>query len=187
MNLGVQYFETRHEWRTFLTEVFDSATEVWFAFPLKGSGKTGVSYNDAVEEALCFGWIDSTVRALDAEYKIQRFTPRRRGSSYSQSNKERLKWLLEREMVHPSKVPEIEKILADPFVFPPDILARLQADWQVWANFERFSESYKRLRVAYIEQARVRPEEFEKRLRNLIAHSREGKKIPGYGGIEKYY
>ncbi len=187
MTTEPRYFETRAEWRRWLAENFETAKEVWFIFPNKSSGKTGILYNDAVEEALCFGWIDSTVGALDKDHKIQRFTPRRPRSTYSQSNKERLAWLLENRMIHPSLEDEIRGVLAESFVFPADIIARLREDPVVWENYERFSDSYKRIRIAYIEQARISAEEFEKRLRNFIAKTRDGKLITGYGGIEKYY
>jgi uncharacterized protein YdeI (YjbR/CyaY-like superfamily) len=187
MTAEPKYFATREEWREWLARNFESATEVWFVFPVKGSGESAVLYNDAVEEALCFGWIDSNVGALDAWHKIQRFTPRRPRSPYSQSNKERLAWLLERGLIHPKVEEEARRVLSAPFVWPDDIMARLGADPAVWENFGRFSEAYRRIRVAYVEAARVSEPEFEKRLRNLVDKTREGKKVPGYGGIEKYY
>jgi uncharacterized protein YdeI (YjbR/CyaY-like superfamily) len=187
MTTEPKYFKTRKEWRDWLAENFEMAKDVWFVFPNKCSGKPGVLYNDAVEEALCFGWIDSTVRALDKDHKIQRFTPRRPRSAYSQSNKERLAWLSERGMIHPKFEDEVLAVLSEPFVFPDDIIAALKEDSIVWENFDRFSESYKRLRVGYIEQGRASAEEFEKRLRHFIAKTRENKRIAGYGGIEKYY
>ena len=79
--------------------------------------KKSITYNDAVEEALCFGWIDSTIKALDKEHKIQHFTPRNPKSSYSQANKERLKWLLEHQMIHPDWEDNIRKVLSAPFRF----------------------------------------------------------------------
>ena len=85
---NIFFFETRKEWRDWLIDNFDKRSEVWFVFPLKSSEKSGVSYNDAVEEALCFDWIDSTTKALDKDHKIQRFTPRNTKSIYSQENKE---------------------------------------------------------------------------------------------------
>ena len=181
------YFKTRKEWREWLTRNFETANNIWFVFPNKCSGKKGILYNDAVEEALCFGWIDSTVRAWDKDHKIQRFTPRRPRSAYSQSNKERLAWLSERGMIHPKFEDEVRAILSEPFVFPGDIIERLKEDAAVWENYERFSNSYKRIRIAYIEAARVRYDEFEKRLNNFIAKTRDGKMVAGYGGIEKYY
>ncbi len=187
MAVDAKYFKTRAEWREWLVGNFETSEGIWFVFPNKCSGKMGILYNDAVEEALCFGWIDSTVGALDKDHKIQRFTPRRPRSTYSQANKERLAWLLERGLIHPKVEDEVYTVLAKPFVFPDDIIARLREDPAVWENYERFSESYKRIRIAYIEAARVREEEFEKRLANFIAKTRDGKLIAGYGGIEKYY
>jgi uncharacterized protein YdeI (YjbR/CyaY-like superfamily) len=156
-------------------------------FPCKASGKKGITYNDAVEEALCFEWIDSTVKSLDKEYKIQHFTPRNPKSTYSQANKERLKWLLEHKMIHPEFEDKIRRILSVPFMFPDDIMGRLKDDKRVWENYQHFSDAYKRIRIAYIEAARGRTAEFEKRLNHFINKTREDKMIAGFGGIKKYY
>ena len=180
-------FHTREEWREWLLENFDKRTEVWFVFPLKASGEKAVSYNDAVEEALCFGWIDSTIRSYDEKYKIQRFSPRNPKSTYSQSNKERLLWLSENGMIHPSVMDSINKVLKEPFVFPDDIIEAIRKDETVWKHYQGFSDSYKRIRVAYIEAGRERPEEFTKRLNHFLEKTRSGKMIQGYGGIDKYY
>jgi uncharacterized protein YdeI (YjbR/CyaY-like superfamily) len=75
----IKYFESREDWRKWLTDNFETANEIWFVFPNKSSGKKSITYNDAVEEALCFEWIDSTIKSLDSEHKIQRFTPRNPG------------------------------------------------------------------------------------------------------------
>jgi uncharacterized protein YdeI (YjbR/CyaY-like superfamily) len=181
------FFEDRGKWRQWLAENFETSSGIWFVFPNKISGKKGILYNDAVEEALCFGWIDSTVKALDKEHKIQRFTPRRAKSSYSQSNKERLKWLSDNKLIHPKLKHEIEIVLSEPFVFPDDIIGALKETATVWENWQRFSDSYKRIRAAYVEAARINADEFAKRLRNLIDKTKENKLITGYGGIEKYY
>jgi len=187
MKNKIRYFENRENWRKWLTENFDAADEIWFVFPNKSSGKKSITYNDAVEEALCFGWIDSTIKALDKEHKIQRFTPRKPKSVYSQANKERLKWLLENKMIHPKLEDKIQGILSEPFMFPNDIIDRLKEDKIVWKNYQQFSDSYKRIRIAYIDAARIRPEEFQKRLNNFINRTKENKKIAGFGGIKKYY
>jgi len=184
---ATKYFASRKEWRKWLTKNFETAKEIWLVFPLKASHKKAIPYNDAVEEALCFGWIDSTVKSLDREHKIQRFTPRNPKSSYSQANKERLKWLLEHKMIHPKLTDEVQKIVAEPFRFPKDIIDKIKADEIVWENYQNLSESYKRIRIAYIDSARNRPAEFEKRLNNFISKTRANKLIPGVGGIEKYY
>ena len=170
-----------------MADNFKTADEVWFVFPNKSSDKKGIVYNDAVEEALCFGWIDSTIKSLDKEHQIQRFTPRNPKSTYSQANKERLKWLLEHKMIHPELEGQIRTVLSVPFVFPNDIIDRLKEDERAWKNYQRFSAPYQRIRIAYIEAARKRPEEFEKRLNNFLSKTKENKIITGFGGIEKYY
>ena len=181
------YTSERSEWRQYLSERFETLNEIWFVFPMKGSGEKSLSYNDAVEEALCFGWIDSTIKHTDALHRAQRFTPRRKGSPYSQPNIERLIWLDEHGMIHPKVRDGILPLINAPFVFPEDIIEALRRDETVWKNYRGFSEPYKRIRVAYIEAARKRPEEFRKRLENFIEKTRRGKLIRGYGGIEKYY
>ncbi|HKI89715.1 MAG TPA: YdeI/OmpD-associated family protein [Draconibacterium sp.] len=180
------YVSKRKDWRHWLENNFDKAKEIWLVYPKKASGKTRILYNDAVEEALCFGWIDSTVKTLDEENSRQRFTPRNPKSEYSQQNKERLKWLLEHNLVHDSIVEIAKKVALEEFVFPKDILKEISSDLEVWKNYNQFSEAYKRIRIAYIEGARKRPEEFRKRLDNFIAKTKENKQI-GFGGIEKYY
>ena len=187
MENEIKYFENRKEWRKWLIENFDTTDEIWVAFPHKSSGKKSITYNDAVEEALCFDWIDSIVKALDKEHKIQRFTPRKPRSAYSQANKERLKWLLENKMIHSKFEDKIKNVLSVSFMFPNDIINRLKEDKMAWENYQQFSDSYKRIRIAYIDAARIRPEEFEKRLNNFISRTRGNKKIAGFGGIEKYY
>ena len=183
----IKYFENREDWRKWLTENFNSADEIWFVFPHKSSGKKSILYNDAVEEALCFDWIDSTIKAFDNEHKIQRFTPRKPKSPYSQSNKERLRWLLENKMIHPKFEEKIANVLSEPFIFPDDIINKLKEDKTVWKNYQQFSDSYKRIRIAYIDVARIRQEEFDKRLNHFINKTKENKLIAGFGGIEKYY
>lgn len=156
-------------------------------FPMKESGEESLSYNDAVEEALCFGWIDSTNIHLDELHCARRFTPRRNGSAYSQPNIERLIWLDAHGMIHPKVREDVLPVIQAPFVFPQDIIDELKQDDTVWENYQQFSDAYRRIRIAYIEAARKRPEEFRKRLNSFIEKTRKGKLIKGYGGVEKYY
>jgi uncharacterized protein YdeI (YjbR/CyaY-like superfamily) len=185
--INTKYFTERAAWRNWLVCNFEKEKDIWLVYPKKKTGKKRILYNDAVEEALCFGWIDSTVKSLDADTTIQRFCKRRAKSNFSQANRERLKWLLKEGLIHESISGEMEKIISIAFVFPKDILARLQLDKEVWSNYEKFSAPYKRIRIAYIESARKRPEEFEKRLKNFILKTKNNQLIKGYGGIDKYY
>lgn len=174
-------------WRKWLSEHFETKEEIWFVFPTKDSGEAAVSYNDAVEEALCFGWIDGRAGTLDEKHSIRRFTPRRPGSSYSRPNIERLLWLEEQGMIHPKVREAVLPIIKAPYVFPDDIMTEIRKDPAVFENFRQFSAPYQRIRVAYIDAARKRPEEFQKRLRSFLVKTLENKLITGYGGIEKYY
>ena len=190
MNAGetnILFCADRAEWRAWLEEHFETGTEVWFVFPSKDSGEKGVSYNDAVEEALCFGWIDGRAGTLDERHQLRRFTPRKKGSPYSRPNIERLILLDRQGLIHPRVRPSVEALISAPYEYPADILAAIRGDGTAQANFERFSEPYKRIRVAYIDAARRRPAEFRKRLENFIRKTRENKLIVGYGGIDKYY
>ena len=189
MEIGRELFYTsdRREWREYLESHFETSKEIWFIFPMNGSGEESLPYNDAVEEALCFGWIDSIIKHIDPLHRAQRFTPRRKGSVYSRPNIERLIWLDERGLIHPAVRESVLPIIRAPFVFPRDILDELKKDKTVWENYRGFSDSYKRIRIAYIEAARGRPEEFGKRLNSFIAKTGQNKLIKGYGGIEKYY
>lgn len=181
------YVNNRWEWRAWLESNFRTQKEIWLIFPKVSSGKKRLTYNDAVEEALCFGWIDSTVKSYDEQSSIQRFTPRKPKSTYSQSNKERIRQLYEQNLLHPSIVDSVRFIISEIFIFPSDIIEALKKDPVVWANYNNFSASYQRIRIAYIDGARNRPNEFAKRLRNFIEKTKLNKIIDGYGGINQYY
>ena len=183
--LKTLYVANRKDWRKWL-EMNWKSKEIWLVYPKKSSGKKRISYNDAVEEALCFGWIDSTVKSINEDNSAQRISPRNPRSGYSQANKERLKWLLNENLLHPSMLDIANRIAKEKFVFPPDIINAIKSDTIAWENYQKFSPSYIRIRVAYIDAARNRPEEFQKRLTNFVSKTRENKKI-GFGGIEKYY
>ena len=185
--ISTKYFVDRKEWRRWLETNFETEEDIWLEYPLKKTGKKRISYNDAVEEALCFGWIDSTVRSLNHEITIQRFCRRRKRSTFSQPNIERLKWLFKNNLIHDSIKDEVRNIIQQEFVFPEDILKKLKSDKAVWENFRNFSEPYKRIRIAYIDSARKRPDEFEKRLKYFIEKTKEKMLIKGFGGIDKYY
>ena len=185
--ISTKYFVDRKEWRKWLEANFETEEDIWLEYPLKKTGKKRIIYNDAVEEALCFGWIDSTVKSFNDETTIQRFCRRRKKSTFSQPNIERLKWLFEKNLIHPSMKDEVINIIQQEFVFPEDIIKRLKSDKDVWTNYQNFSASYRRIRIAYIDDARKRADEFEKRLNNFIDKTKENKMIRGFGGIEKYY
>lgn len=175
----------RRAWRGWLKEHYKTEKEIWLIYYRKETGKPRIPYNDAVEEALCFGWIDSTVKKLDEERFAQRFSPRKPRSTYSQTNKERLRRLIEQGKVMDDVLAGLGNTLDEPFEIPPDILEALKANEQAWANFQRYSNRYQRIRIAFIDGARNRPKEFEKRLRYFIEMTEKDKQF-GFG-IETYY
>jgi len=80
------YFQNRTEWRTWLKKNHSSEKEIWIIYYKKHTANTRIPYEDAVEEAICFGWIDSTVKRMDDERFMQKFTPRNKKSSWSEHN-----------------------------------------------------------------------------------------------------
>ena len=90
------YLKTREEWRKWLEENHSKAEEIWLIYYKKPSGKSRIPYTDAVEEALCFGWIDGKIKRINDDYYIQRFTPRRPGSKWSKLNMERVQKLIKK-------------------------------------------------------------------------------------------
>jgi len=180
------YVPSRAKWRAWLKKHYRSEHEVWLVFPKAGSGKPRVPYNDAVEEALCFGWIDSTVRTIDDASFAQRFSVRRAGSKYSQANIERLRFLVREDKVADDILQTLPDLTPGRFKVPKDIEAAIRANPKAWKNYRTLSESYVRIRIAYVERARKRPAEFRKRLSHFIRMTELNKRF-GFGGIEKHY
>jgi len=180
------YLTRRKDWRDWLMKNYKTEEEIWLVYPKKATGKPRIEYNDAVEEALCFGWIDSIIKKLDDEQTVQRFSPRKPKAKYSQANIERLRDLVAKKKVVKEVAETLGDILDKEFVIPPDILKAIQTNQEAWKNFQKFSAPYQRIRIAFIDGARKRPEEFKKRLRHFIKMT-EKNKIFGFGGIDKHF
>jgi len=179
------YVTSRGSWRKWLQKNYRKEKEIWLVHYRKDTGKSRIPYGDAVEEALCFGWIDSTAKRLDKDRCAQRFSPRQPGSGYSQTNKERLARLIAAGRVAKDVLAGLGDIDPGKFSFPADIMKALRADHRAEANFKKFSAPYRRIRIAYIDHARRRPAEFNKRLANFIKLTAQGK-LFGYG-IESFF
>ena len=177
MEIGKTLYVTeRSDWREWLSTNHGTEKEIWLIGYRKDAGKPSLPYNDAVEEALCFGWIDSTVKKIDAERNAQRYTPRRPNSPFSEMNKERMRRLIAAGLMTPAGLAAAGDLSTENFTIAEDILQALKADAQVWQNFRAFPESYQRIRVGWIEGARKRPADFEKRLRYFIKMTAANKK-----------
>lgn len=135
-------------------------------------------YNDAVEEALCFGWIDGIIKKIDDDFTAQRWTPRRSARSHlSETNKERVRRLIAAGLMTPAGLEKIKARLDEKFTPAKDILAALRADPVVWRNFQNFPAWYQRVRVGWIDYARSKPEIFSSRLRYFIKMTAQNKQF----------
>jgi uncharacterized protein YdeI (YjbR/CyaY-like superfamily) len=168
---------TRAKWRAWLKRHHESDPEVWLVLHTKESGKPSLPYNDAVEEALCFGWIDSIVKKHGLDSRAQRYTPRRPGSPLSPMNLERIRRLKAAGKMTAAGLAHVGDALAEPFEVPPDILKALKADVETWRNFQAFPESYKRIRVGWIDLSRSRQDVFDQRLGYFLRMTKQNKRF----------
>ncbi len=153
----------------------DTARECWVQLSRSRQPLSDcVSYLDAVEEALCFGWIDSVVRCMEDGVTRQRFSPRRPGtaSNWSELNKARCVRLERLGLMTPLGRAALSR--ARPFCIDEDILKILRADRRVWKNFRSFPELYRRVRLDTIQIKRKIPQLFEMRLTKFLSFTRRG-------------
>jgi uncharacterized protein YdeI (YjbR/CyaY-like superfamily) len=185
VNLGkTLYVTNKKQWRSWLAKHNIKEKEIWLIYYRKSSGKPRISYNDAVEEALCYGWIDSTRKGINSEKFAQRFSPRKPTSTLSESNKERIHKLIKQKKMTVaglkaiSKVYDITKGTLEQLRIPPDIFKPLQANKHAWENFQKLPESYKRIRISFIEGRRRHGDEaFQKSLQHFIKMTEKNKKF----------
>lgn len=185
MNLGkTLYITNRKQWCSWLVKNRDKKKEIWLIYYRKSSNKPRISYNDAVEEALCYGWIDSTVKGIDKERFAQRFSPRRPTSKLSEMNRERIRRLIKGKKMTTVGLKAVSKVFnkskdkKKKLTISPYILGALKADRQVWKNFKDFPEGYKKVRIGFIEnRGRHGDEMFQKSLRYFIKMTAKNKKF----------
>jgi uncharacterized protein YdeI (YjbR/CyaY-like superfamily) len=170
------YLPTREQWREWLQEYHQTETVIWLEYYKKHTGKPSIPYNDAVEEALCFGWIDSTIRRIDAERYMQKFTPRKMKSTWSVSNVIRVEKLIKQgkmtakglELYHYAKK---NNMLPDPSLklkteatdIPSWFEEALDNNPAARTHFYKLAPSYKRNYLKWIMDAK----QVETRLRRL--------------------
>lgn len=178
------YVTTRSAWRSWLAQHHKSEPEIWLIFYKKASGKPRISYDDAVLEALCYGWIDSIVKTIDEESFAQRFSPRKSKSNLSQMNKERIRELIKTKKMTQAGMDALVSLYdpvaeeKKPFTISPGILKALQANREAWEYFQTLPESYKRIRIAYIEsQKRHGIAEYTRSLKNFVTLTAQHKRI----------
>jgi uncharacterized protein YdeI (YjbR/CyaY-like superfamily) len=180
-------FASRDDWAEWLTEHHDADEGVWLKLAKKGSGIASVTQAEAVEVALCFGWIDGQAKPVDDDYWLQRFTPRRARSRWSKINRDRATALIERGEMHPAGLREVERAKADgrwdaayaspsTATVPDDLQAALDADDEASAFFATL-DSANRYAILYRVQDAKRPETRVRRIEKYVAMLREHRKI----------
>lgn len=168
---------SRGAWRTWLRRNHARKDEIWLVIHAKASGRSSLAYNDAVDEALCFGWIDSIVKKVGTHSRAQRFTPRRKGSPVSEMNKARARRLVrEGRMTAAGRAALGTALRRERLVVAPDVRRALRAEPGAWAQFERLPAVYKQIRLGFIEGARGRPAIFATRLRYFVHMTASGKR-----------
>lgn len=156
---------TRAGWRRWLEKHHQTAREIWLVYHKKGSGKARVAYDDAVEEALCFGWIDGLVKSIDEERYAQRFTPRKPGSSWSKLNVERVRKLSREGLMTPAGLATISPEILDGSssrIVDQDgweaqsavVEESLRCNPEALDNFRGLAPSYRKQYVLWITSAR---------------------------------
>jgi len=182
------YIINRDDWRTWLEQNYDTSDGVWLIYYKKSSGRPSIPYDDSIEEALCFGWVDSIVKKLDDDRFARKFTPRKGKSRWSESNKKRAEKMIgEGKMTEIglarireakvsgewSRVPVDRKQLVVPRFFE-EALARNQ---KALENFKNFAPTYKRQFVGWVSSAK-REETRMKRLAEAMHYLEQNKKLP---------
>jgi len=177
------YAKDRKAWRAWLSKNRKREKEIWLIYYKKSSGKPRIPYNDAVDEALCFGWIDSTVKKIDEEKFAQRFTPRRPTSGLSHMNRERIRKLIVKGRMTKAGLDAVahafnpEKSIG-PLIIPNGILREIKKNPDAWAHFRKLPKSYVRIRIGYItSQGRHSRDAFKKSLNNFIKITAKGKRF----------
>jgi uncharacterized protein YdeI (YjbR/CyaY-like superfamily) len=174
----------REAWRTWLAEHYASAPGVWLVFFKKGSGQPSVTYDEAVEEALCFGWIDSLMNPIDEQRFKQVFTPRKPGSRWSRLNKQRVENMLAQGRMTPAGQEKITTAqqdgswsaldAVDDLIQPDDLAAALAADPTAQAGYQALTASQQRMILSWLHSTR-KPETRRQRIAQAAASLAQGR------------
>jgi uncharacterized protein YdeI (YjbR/CyaY-like superfamily) len=185
---GPVFFPEAAAWRRWLERHHDTATEVWMGLYKKSSGKPSITWPEAVDEALCFGWIDGVRKSIDATSYRNRFTPRRRDSNWSAVNIRRVKELIELGRMHPAGLKAFEARKEDRsgvYSYEQRHLARLEpaheqklrANRKAWSYFQDSPPSYRKAAIWWVVSAKQEATRL-RRLDQLISHSERERTVP---------
>jgi uncharacterized protein YdeI (YjbR/CyaY-like superfamily) len=182
---------TRLEWRKWLEQHCDSEAGIWLVFHKRHTNVISIGYEDAVEEALCFGWIDSIIRRLDDERYVQKFTPRKPNSRWSTLNLQRYADLKSRGLLAAAGLERGPTSLSrdapksSPSAIPSYIEKQLKTDARAWQYFKQLAPSYRQGYIGWIESAK-REETKEKRLHEVVRRLGLANKLASTSAIPSY-
>ena len=169
---------TAAAWHSWLDKHHLAKTEIWLVFHRQGSSTPSISYGDALDEALAYGWIDSLIRKLDDEKYARKFTPRKPWSIWSSLNINHVnrlkkegrmtKWGLEAFTKRTGKISQMEKINAEGAKVPSDLTEALKKNKTAWNNFQTFAPGHKKRYLIWISGAK-RSETRKKRIDKAVA------------------
>jgi uncharacterized protein YdeI (YjbR/CyaY-like superfamily) len=182
------FFATPDELRAWFDEHHETAPELLVGYYKKGAEQTGIKHSEAVEQALCFGWIDSVGHRIDDHRYQVRFTPRRTGSVWSAVNVAKVAELTEQGLMHPAGVRAFEgrrpdRVATYSYEQPEgaeldeEQTARLKATPEAWEWYSRQASSYRKAAAHWVVSAK-RADTRERRLAQLIADSAAGRPVP---------
>ncbi len=188
MDVEALHFESRQQWRQWLEQHHDTETEAWLVHFKKGSATAAVSMDDAVEEAICFGWIDSKLMSIDKEKFVLRYSPRRDNSVWSKTNKERAERMIASGQMTDAglaKIAEARKrrlwetayTNRNQDILPSDLKTALGADENALANFDKFANTYRNMYIGWVTGARTAATR-RKRITEVVRRSAQNLK-PG--------
>ena len=167
--------QNRDELRQWLLENHDKENECWVAVKRGRPVDDGTFwYIDAVEEAMCFGWIDSTTKKTEDGVTVQRLAPRRKGSLWSELNKERCRRMERLGRMTDAGRAVLPDMSENGFVIDKVILSALQSDEEIWRNFQKFPPLYQRVRIDTIQIKKKQPELFRSRLQKFLDNTKAG-------------
>lgn len=166
--------QTRQELRNWL-EAHSSTDSFCWVIVNRAEKPAAVQYLDIVEEALCFGWIDSTRKKLSDTESAQRISPRRKTSNWTELNKERVRRLAKLGLMTESGMKVLPDMRPEAFSVDEEIIRRLKEDPQVYQNFLNFPELYRRIRIDNIQGYKSQPAVFNARLDKFIENTRNNK------------
>lgn len=185
---NVLEFRSLHEWHDWLVRNHNLKAQAWVLIRKKNSKQTGLRYEESLEEALCFGWIDGKMQSIDKDTFILRYSPRKSGSIWSRRNREKAERLIAQGKMTESGLAKIDEAKENGFwdsaytnliggATPTDLESALKENPTAWSNFNAFANSYRNIYIGWINTARTEQTR-NKRINEVVKRSILNKK-PG--------